>query len=186
MADNMSEAIPTLDSTQAATPQVQTSTFGLLGWVLLALLKVVPGILYYLVALVTITIPTWIYRLLSFSLTVTVNFSTIALLAVACLSTITYLLRYRLSAYARLPVETPRKEPDVDVFPDPKSGETKPGLSNYLDEFLSAIKVFGYLERYVDKEPHAENTISRIADMSFMNLLGPCIRRSSSQARRCS
>lgn len=150
MADNLSETSNQSNLTQATSPLVQTSTFGLLGWVLFSSLKVVPGILYYLVALVTITIPTWIYRLLSFSLTVTVNFSTIALLVVACVSTITYLLRYRLGTYARLPVEPPRKEPDVDVFPDPQSGETKPGLSNYLDEFLSAIKVFGYLERYVD------------------------------------
>lgn len=146
----MSEALVTSNLTQPATPAVQKSTFGLLGWALLSTLKVVPGILYYLVAFVTITIPTWIYRLLSFSLTVTVNFSTIALLVVASVSTITYLLRYRLGTYAGLPVESPRKEPDVDVFPDPKSGETKPGLSNYLDEFLSAIKVFGYLERYVN------------------------------------
>ncbi|TID25041.1 lysophospholipase NTE1 [Venturia nashicola] len=152
MANNMSEALLTSNSTQVATPPVQTSTFGLLGWVLFSSLKVVPGILYYLIALVTITIPTWIYRLLSFSLTVTVNFSTIALLVVASVSTTAYLLRYRLGAYARLPVEPPRKEPDVDVFPDPQSGETKPGLSNYLDEFLSAIKVFGYLERHVFHE----------------------------------
>lgn len=158
MADNLSEALTMSSLNPASTPPVQTSTFGLLGWVLLSSLKVVPGILYYLVAFVTITIPTWIYRLLSFSLTVTVNFSTIALLSVACVSTITYLLRYRLGTYAGLPVEPPRKEPDVDVFPDSQSGGTKPGLSNYLDEFLSAIKVFGYLERYVS--PYSRSNVA--------------------------
>jgi lysophospholipid hydrolase len=146
MAENLTQALAASNSTVGSNPP-QSSTFGLLGWVLLSTLRVVPGILYYLIAFVTITIPTWMYRLLSFSLTVTVNFSTLALIGVACISTISYLVRYRFHQYSRLPVEPPRKEPDVDVFPDPQSGERKPGLSNYLDEFLSAIKVFGYLER---------------------------------------
>ncbi len=51
--------------------------------------------------------------------------------------------------YARLPPEPQRKEPQIDLFPDTQEGDSKPGLANYLDEFLSAIKVFGYLERPV-------------------------------------
>lgn len=47
--------------------------------------------------------------------------------------------------YTRLPPEPQRKEPQVDLFPDPQ-GDLKPGLANYLDEFLSAIKIFGYCE----------------------------------------
>jgi lysophospholipid hydrolase len=148
MATSPTQAVlATANLTVGSTPP-QASTIGLLGWVLLSALKVVPGILYYLIAFATITIPTWIYKLLSFSLTVTVNFSTLALIAVACVSTISYLVRYRYHTYARLPAEPPRKEAEVDVFPDAQSSGTKPGLSNYLDEFLSAIKVFGYLERY--------------------------------------
>lgn len=54
--------------------------------------------------------------------------------------------------YSRLPPEPQRKEPDVDLFPDTHEAGTKSGLSNYLDEFLSAIKVFGYLERPVFHE----------------------------------
>ena len=48
--------------------------------------------------------------------------------------------------YARLPPEPQRKEPHIDLFPDTHHGDSKPGLANYLDEFLSAIKVFGYRE----------------------------------------
>ena len=48
--------------------------------------------------------------------------------------------------YARLPPEPQRKEPHLDLFPDTQDGDSKPGLANYLDEFLSAIKVFGYRE----------------------------------------
>lgn len=54
--------------------------------------------------------------------------------------------------YSRLPPEPQRKEPQLDLFPDVHEGDTKPGLANYLDEFLSAIKVFGYLERPVFHE----------------------------------
>ncbi|RDW67309.1 lysophospholipase [Aspergillus mulundensis] len=52
----------------------------------------------------------------------------------------------------RLPPEPQRKEPQIDLFPDVQEGDSKPGLANYLDEFLSAIKVFGYLERPVFHE----------------------------------
>lgn len=57
-----------------------------------------------------------------------------------------------MAMYSRLPPSPSRKEPPVEVFPDTKETDTKPGLSNYLDEFLSAIKVFGYLERPVFHE----------------------------------
>ena len=54
--------------------------------------------------------------------------------------------------YERLPREPQRKEPQIDLFADVEEGDSKPGLANYLDEFLSAIKVFGYLERPVFHE----------------------------------
>lgn len=54
--------------------------------------------------------------------------------------------------YARLPPEPQRKEPQIDLYPDTQEEGSKSGFSNYLDEFLSAIKVFGYLERPVFHE----------------------------------
>lgn len=54
--------------------------------------------------------------------------------------------------YTRLPQEPPRKEPQIDLFPDTSDGDSKPGLGQYFDEILSAIKVFGYLERPVFHE----------------------------------
>lgn len=54
--------------------------------------------------------------------------------------------------YARLPPEPQRKEPEIDLYPDTQEDGSKSGFSNYLDEFLSAIKVFGYLERPVFHE----------------------------------
>lgn len=75
------------------------------------------------------------------------------LIALTFASLISWLVRYRyLNMYARLPPEPQRKEPQIDIFPDTQDRGSKPGLANYLDEFLSAIKVFGYLERSVFHE----------------------------------
>jgi lysophospholipid hydrolase len=75
------------------------------------------------------------------------------LILVFIVSTVSYLVRYRfMSLYTRLPPEPQREEPQVEVFPDTQEGDSKRGLSNYFDEFLSAIKVFGYLERPVFHE----------------------------------
>lgn len=62
-------------------------------------------------------------------------------------------MRYRiLNMYSRLPPEPQRKEPEIDLFPAAPEEGIKPGLANYLDEFMSAIKIFGYLERPVFHE----------------------------------
>ena len=75
------------------------------------------------------------------------------LIILAFASTVSWIVRYRfLNMYARLPPEPQRKEPQIDLYPDVQEGDSKPGLANYLDEFLSAIKVFGYLERPVFHE----------------------------------
>lgn len=68
-------------------------------------------------------------------------------------SGISWVVRYRyLNMYSRLPPEPQRKEPEVELFPDTHEDGIKSGLANYLDEFLSAIKIFGYLERPVFHE----------------------------------
>ena len=54
--------------------------------------------------------------------------------------------------YTRLPSELHRKEPHIDLFPNAPESGSKHGLANYLDEFFSAVKVFGYLEKPVTHE----------------------------------
>lgn len=72
---------------------------------------------------------------------------------IAVVSAASWVVRYRiLNMYSRLPPEPQRKEPEIDLFPDTHEEGIKSGLSNYLDEFLSAIKIFGYLERPVFHE----------------------------------
>ncbi|KAL1311287.1 hypothetical protein AAFC00_001472 [Neodothiora populina] len=120
---------------------------------LIALVTILPSVLYWIITFTTITLPTWMFTLLSTSLTLTVNMTTLLLILVFFVSTISWIVRYRfMNLYSRLPPEPQRKEPQVEVFPDTQESDSKPGLANYLDEFLSAIKVFGYLERSVFHE----------------------------------
>lgn len=67
---------------------------------------------------------------------------------------ISAVVRYRyLTTYSRLPPENPREEPKIDIFMDTHAQrDSKTGFSTYLEDFLSAIKIFGYLERPVFHE----------------------------------
>ncbi|KMU86814.1 Swiss cheese [Coccidioides immitis H538.4] len=124
-----------------------------IGRLLLYLFQVVPSLLYWAITFTTITVPTALFTFFSMSLTFTMNFTTLLIIVLLLVSTVSWFIRYRfLNIYSRLPPEPQRKEPEIDLFPDSQDGDSKPGLSNYLDEFLSAIKVFGYLERPVFHE----------------------------------
>ncbi|KAK8238304.1 lysophospholipase NTE1 [Phyllosticta capitalensis] len=136
-----------------AEAQNSSTSLGLVGRLILAILKVIPGLLFWIITFGTITLPTWIFTVASMSLTVTMNATTLVMIFLAFGSTVSWIVRYRfLNMYTRLPPEPQREEPHVEVFPDTQEGDSKRGLSNYLDEFLSAIKVFGYLERPVFHE----------------------------------
>lgn len=124
-----------------------------LGRVLLGIFTIIPRLLYWIVTFLTLTLPSWLFSFLSSSLTFTMNVTTILLLLLVVITTGSWFIRYRfLNKYSRLPVEPQRKEPQVEVFPETQDQDSKPGLGNYFDEFLSAIKVFGYLERPVFHE----------------------------------
>lgn len=154
----MAEAAASASSSASATSSVpQTapaqSPLGLLGRLLFGLVTTLPTMLLWIIGFATITLPTWAFTFLSTSLTLTVNMTTVLLILVFVVSSISWIVRYRfMNMYSRLPPEPQRKEPQVEVFPDTQESYTKPGLANYLDEFLSAIKVFGYLERPVFHE----------------------------------
>ena len=91
--------------------------------------------------------------LISSTLILRLNFYTLAVLAItlAVVAYTTVRSRY-LRNYAKLSAEPLRRETHADLFPETLSIDSKPALHNYLDEFLSAIKVFGYLERPVFHE----------------------------------
>lgn len=122
----------------------------------------VPMVLFKIVGFTTISIPLFFYRILTWSFTLHLNFSSL-LVILAVIATVTYLIvRYRfLTKYSRLkPINKPPKvASSFDLHPDTGDEDyaDKPGgYKNYPDEFLSAflssIKIFGYLEQPVFHE----------------------------------
>ncbi|KOS21552.1 Lysophospholipase NTE1 [Escovopsis weberi] len=141
-------SIPTVEAAQ-----VSSSWMGLIGRLLWGIINLTSTLLYWTIRTVTITVPSILYTLFSTSWTVTMNATTLMFIVAAFVSAVSWVVRYRiLNMYSRLPPEPQRQEPDIDLFPDTHEGGIKSGLSNYLDEFLSAIKIFGYLERSVFHE----------------------------------
>ncbi|KAJ7292800.1 hypothetical protein C8J57DRAFT_1703687 [Mycena rebaudengoi] len=105
-----------------------------------------------LIAFATITVPRFIYGVLSYSMTLTLNFWSFAIIFVLLAVARNYWIRFRyLNDYAQLK-EIPLGKPDAnelhpDVNPDPP-----PTFHNYLDDFLQAVRVFGFLEKPVFHE----------------------------------
>ncbi|GMM30107.1 lysophospholipase [Martiniozyma asiatica (nom. inval.)] len=61
-------------------------------------------------------------------------------------------IRYKyLTIYSRLPEDSKRQNPILDTFLEPHEGQ-KNNKNNYLDEFLAAIKIFGYFDTEVFHE----------------------------------
>ncbi|KAI7903172.1 uncharacterized protein BX663DRAFT_471922 [Cokeromyces recurvatus] len=124
----------------------------------------VPMLLLKIASFATISVPVFFYRLLTWSFTLHLNFTSL-LIILGIIATIAYLIvRYRfLTKYSRLkPINKPPKvASSFDLHPDTGdedfAGYSKPGsYKNYPDEFLSAflssIKIFGYLEQPVFHE----------------------------------
>lgn len=95
----------------------------------------------------------------SASYTLHFSFATLLTIAFVAICVIYSAIRsHYFKNYSKLPLETKRRESTfqpslhVELFPEVSNADAKPGLHNYLDEFLSAIKVFGYLERPVFHE----------------------------------
>ena len=71
--DAAQSSIDALRAAEISSP----STFGLLGRVILAVLRVIPGLLFWIITFTTITLPTWLFTLFSTTLTFTMNFTTL-------------------------------------------------------------------------------------------------------------
>ncbi|EIW87141.1 patatin-domain-containing protein [Coniophora puteana RWD-64-598 SS2] len=118
-------------------------------WVILWLLTWVKA----LVAFITISIPRFIYFVLSYSMTLTLNFWSFAIMFVLSAVALNYFIRFRyLNVYSDLK-EPPLVKPDVnELHPDVNTTEPPPAFHNYLDDFLQAVRVFGFLEKPVFHE----------------------------------
>ncbi|KAF9428692.1 phosphatidylcholine and lysophosphatidylcholine phospholipase [Podila epigama] len=108
----------------------------------------------------TMTVPSSVYRLLSWSFTLHLTFTTL-LVVIAIMCFLAWaVIRYRvLTRYSRLPKASLAKHgSSFDLHPDNplKSPQDEKEALSYPDEFLSAflssIKIFGYLEQPVFHE----------------------------------
>ncbi|KIM70080.1 hypothetical protein SCLCIDRAFT_1160614 [Scleroderma citrinum Foug A] len=106
-----------------------------------------------LIAFATITVPRLIYFVLSWSMTLTLNFWSFAIIFLASALALNFWLRFRyLNMYSQLR-EPPLVKPDVNALhPDVNTTDTPPSFHNYLDDFLQAVRVFGFLEKPVFHE----------------------------------
>ncbi|CDK24137.1 unnamed protein product [Kuraishia capsulata CBS 1993] len=97
-------------------------------------------------------LPNSIIRLLSWNFSITLSFPSLILI-LSVISIISYaFIRYKyLTVYSRLPEEPKREHLKMDLFLETRD-EAQKARQSYLDEFLSAIKIFGYLETAVFQE----------------------------------
>ncbi|KAF8624239.1 hypothetical protein AX15_005999 [Amanita polypyramis BW_CC] len=105
-----------------------------------------------LAAIVTITIPRYIYAILSYSITLTLDFWNFVVIFILSIVVLNYWIRFRyLNDYTQLK-EPPLIKPDAtELHPDVNT-EPPPNFHNYLDDFLQAVRVFGFLEKPVFHE----------------------------------
>ncbi|KAG8927719.1 phosphatidylcholine and lysophosphatidylcholine phospholipase [Tulasnella sp. 418] len=122
-----------------------TACFSVIFW-LLAWVKT-------MVAFATITIPRWIYAILSYTLTLQLNFVSLVVIIIILLASGSVFIRYKyLNTYADLR-EQPLGKPNVkELHPDVQGEDNPTNFHNYLDEFLSAVRIFGFLEKPVFHE----------------------------------
>ncbi|SJX61311.1 related to NTE1-Serine esterase [Sporisorium reilianum f. sp. reilianum] len=104
----------------------------------------------------TITLPSLVYTILHYSLTLQLNFPSLALLFLTSLVSAFIWLRYRhLNKYERLREVPLIRDEGFNLNPDVASagGDNDRGsFHNYLDDFLQAIRIFGFLEKPVFHE----------------------------------
>lgn len=147
-----------------------------------------------LIAFSTITIPSAVYNILHYSLTFTLNFNSLVVIFLGAVAAGFIWLRYRhLNRYERLREVPLEKDEGFNLHPDVNSsffeddyydgsrGRGRGGLGggtfhNYLDDFLQAIRIFGFLEKPVfhelarhlqTKRLIAGDSLSLDADFSF-------------------
>ena len=103
-----------------------------------------------------------IVRMLQYSLTISLGFPTLFGMTIAALIGLTFVIRYRyLARYTQLkepalpPPSPPSRTAELLPLTTPGLGDRRnrsAAFHNYLDDFLAAIRIFGYLEKPVFHE----------------------------------
>lgn len=134
-----------------------------------------------LVAFVTISIPRLIYSVLSYSMTLTVgsgptesvihtlknylqlNFWSFAIMFVLAAVAFNFWLRFRyLNVYSEFQEPPLVKSDAQELHPDVNSPDPPTTFHNYLDDFLQAVRVFGFLEKPVCHVHHLTDTLANV------------------------
>jgi lysophospholipid hydrolase len=101
-----------------------------------------------------------IVRMLQYSFTISLTFPVLLSLFLASCGTAIFIIRYRYLAqytlYKELALPLPPPPSIPTDFPELGLGDAgerrAPAFHNYLDDFLAAIRIFGYLEKPVFHE----------------------------------
>lgn len=89
-----------------------------------------------------------------------------------CAVALNYWIRFRyLNTYTQLKEPPLLKTDAQELHPDVNTTETPPAFHNYLDEFLQAVRIFGFLEKPVRNlsESHPELRINALLYRFSMN-----------------
>ncbi|WWC62720.1 lysophospholipase NTE1 [Kwoniella dejecticola CBS 10117] len=150
--------------------------------VIYAILYVLQGV-RNVVGVLTIGLPSAIVRILHYSLTISLGFPHFLALFAGALLGLFFLVRYRyLTRYTKLkePALPPPSPPSLtnDLLPLDTPGiglndkRSRSGsFHNYLDDFLSAIRIFGYLEKPVFHELSRHLQTRRLAAGDTLDII---------------
>ncbi|PWN33251.1 patatin-domain-containing protein [Meira miltonrushii] len=123
-----------------------------LGQVVVATLQLVAAIVRFS----SVTVPSTVYAILHYSFTLQLNFPSLFFLFISLLVAGFIWMRYRyLNRYERLREEPLVKDEGFNLNPDVARGSDdndRGNFHNYLDDFLQAIRIFGFLEKPVFHE----------------------------------
>ncbi|KZO92752.1 patatin-domain-containing protein [Calocera viscosa TUFC12733] len=105
-----------------------------------------------LVAFSTVSVPRFIYLVVTYSFTLQLTFPYLVSIFIILVIGVSVTAHYRYFAKYRELKEEPLPKGDAkELHPDVVS-DTPPNFHSYLDEFLQAVRVFGFLERNVFHE----------------------------------
>jgi hypothetical protein len=96
-----------------------------------------------------------------------------------CAVALNYWIRFRyLNTYTQLKEPPLLKADAQELHPDVNTTETPPAFHNYLDEFLQAVRIFGFLEKPVRifSELYPDLCLKAHLPRFFMNWPGTCRR----------
>ncbi|KAM0789045.1 hypothetical protein ACM66B_003110 [Microbotryomycetes sp. NB124-2] len=162
--------------TATAAPTITEDFYAAVSlWTRLSLWSIhkVAALTAWVAAFVTLTLPRWAFFILSWGATVTLqlNFTKVAVTLFLATTILSYAWKVKyLNRYTTLREPPLLKDEGFDLHPDIASDRETSGFHNYLDEFLSAIKVFGYLEKPVFHELARHLQTRRLVAGDTLNL----------------